>query len=856
MNIDEKVSLAKKNIKTIKQIMSDYNLSSCNTIKKFSKDYLINLWVGNQKRLIVNGALSDEEVSVYREQNFDFGVKPLKWDEWFILIKEYCETQEVNEIPSHTISEKGYALDVWFNRQLRNRKKLSPEQLIKIESVRVSERKAYVIKLNGTVFRSAREFSSFTNIPYNIARNCAHIGMSGEEIISFCKTILLGEEIIYRGSKFRNLRDFADYYNIPINSWITDLQKVEIVENAAVHGSQKLIARGGQPKRRIYYNGREFNSTREFAEAYSIPYHFARECLQEGMTGEEILKQYWSKEFEKAFKQYFKPGRKIQYEGHLFVNTRVFADYYGISVNSASIYFRLGYTPQEVVEKCKLGRNREHIEGTHVVYGGKEYISIRKFADDNNLDYAYSQLLLREGYTPEEVVKIQYGESLVVKGKENKCSQFEGTHIVYGGKEYISIRQFVNENDLDYAHTQTLRKEGYTPEEIVKIHRGELAIGKEKEYKFYYRGEGYSSYSKFAEMYSIPYGRLRSLLKEGFNLDQILEINERGFRRGLKKDSVIDYDGHIYFDVYDFSSHYGLDYFYVVTRLRSGWSCDELINPDQHKIDEKTAKKNEDAISAKNIRKWGMSNCIDDKVLLAYAYYNGRVVQKDYKRAIGILEKLSSYAPAKLLLARCYLQQNDRRNKNARKAIQLIYEYNDETLENSIHGQGTNGLIDSVIPDLADAFSKVLKYEKEDLFVLESVKYFAEAIGSVTAICCLFEYYSDVSNFYYDIEEAKRYETLIDDTELINSIRKGNPYCIQTSIYKNGGESYIRLLLLHVYPYIMGNHSVNNWKRLKSRAAKEFDIIEEDWKFTDIAPETYIEEHFSREVSDILIYDY
>ncbi len=229
MNLDERVSLAKKNIIMIKKIMREYNSTADRAIKDFNTDYSLNLWAGNQRRFIVIGVLSDEEVEVYREQNFDFGIRPLKWDEWFILIKEYCEIHGVNEVPAHTLSEEGYALDVWFNRQLRNRRKLTPDQFERIESIKPSERKAYIIKFNGKIFHSAKEFSSFINIPYNIVCNCASIGMSGEEIIAFCKTILLGEKIVFRGREFENLRDFSDYYSVPIYKWLTELQEFAIV---------------------------------------------------------------------------------------------------------------------------------------------------------------------------------------------------------------------------------------------------------------------------------------------------------------------------------------------------------------------------------------------------------------------------------------------------------------------------------------------------------------------------------------------------------------------------------------------------------------------------------------------------
>ena len=69
MNIEEKVSLAKKNIIMIKQMMSDNNSSAGTLIKDISTDHSLNLWAGTQRRFIINGTLSDEEVDVYRRYN-------------------------------------------------------------------------------------------------------------------------------------------------------------------------------------------------------------------------------------------------------------------------------------------------------------------------------------------------------------------------------------------------------------------------------------------------------------------------------------------------------------------------------------------------------------------------------------------------------------------------------------------------------------------------------------------------------------------------------------------------------------------------------------------------------------------
>ena len=175
MNIEEKVSLAKKNIIMIKQMMSDNNSSAGTLIKDISTDHSLNLWAGTQRRFIINGTLSDEEVDVYRRYNFDFGIRPLKWDEWFLLVEDYCKNNKVGKIPSSTFSKEGYALDVWLNRQIRNRRKLTADQFEKIESLQT--------------YDSERALADAAGIPYSTYKSRLASGWSQEEALGLALRI-------------------------------------------------------------------------------------------------------------------------------------------------------------------------------------------------------------------------------------------------------------------------------------------------------------------------------------------------------------------------------------------------------------------------------------------------------------------------------------------------------------------------------------------------------------------------------------------------------------------------------------------------------------------------------------------
>ena len=123
----EKALVAQTNLKVIIEFLKDNDIRPEKVSKASGLDGSIKLWAGTQMRYILSGVLSDEEVDVYLDYNFNFGVKPLKWNEWFHMVETYCKDNCTETIPKGTRSKEGYALDIWFNRQIKNKKTASRE---------------------------------------------------------------------------------------------------------------------------------------------------------------------------------------------------------------------------------------------------------------------------------------------------------------------------------------------------------------------------------------------------------------------------------------------------------------------------------------------------------------------------------------------------------------------------------------------------------------------------------------------------------------------------------------------------------------------------------------------------------
>ena len=425
MDVAEKVLVARKNIATLEKFIKEYNVLPEKVSKDPRLDAEIKLWAGTQMRYISTGAISDEEVDVYREYNFDFGIKPLKWSEWFLIVKQYCNERATDRIPSGTLTEEGYDLGKWLKRQYANRKYLSDERFEKIKLIKRDlkrgSRKSFTIEYKGQIFTSATAFS---------------------------KEVGIRPEIVFEGAR-------------------------------------------------------------------------------QGMNGKEIIEYYKRRKEEKY------QGRQIYCDGIIFDNTREFADYYDIRYEDAQRFFYEGYDPETVIEYSKNGKPKkprksgfkreEPVHGRQIICGGKEYISIKQFAEENKLDYSKTIYYLGLGFLPEVVIQIVRDDS----------DQFY-TGFIFDNKYFKSKKEFAFYYKIPYVELMKQLSEGNSLEQILELHKKGLIRKPKLTNIIVYEGHVFENAKVFAKHYGLNYQYVYVRLKSGWTYDEIVHPDKYDLRKRIE----------------------------------------------------------------------------------------------------------------------------------------------------------------------------------------------------------------------------------------------------------------------------------------------------------------------------------
>ena len=427
MDVAEKVVVARRNIQIIKKHIEEFNVLPEKVSKDPRLNFEIKLWAGTQMRYIQTGAISDDEVDVYREFEFDFGIKPLKWSEWFLIVKSYCDEHDTNTIPSGTVTEDGYALGKWLNRQITNKKVLSPEHFEKIKEIKrdleIKSRAKFSIQYNGHIYTSATEFS---------------------------KEVGIRPDVVFEGAR-------------------------------------------------------------------------------QGMNGKEIIEYSYRRKEEKY------QGRRINYEGNHFRNTGEFADYYDISCEDARRFFYEGYDPETVIEYSKYGKPRkprkpresgykrkEPVQGHHIICDGQEYISIKQFAENNNLDYSKTVYYLGLGCTPEVVIQIV---------RDDSDHFFTG--FVFNGKHFRSKKEFAFYYKIPYVKLIELLSEGNSLEQIIELNKKGSIRKPKLTTIIIYEGHVFENVRVFANHYGLNYQYVYLRLKSGWTYDEIVHPDKYDMHKKL-----------------------------------------------------------------------------------------------------------------------------------------------------------------------------------------------------------------------------------------------------------------------------------------------------------------------------------
>lgn len=123
-------------------------------------------------------------------------------------------------------------------------------------------------------------------------------------------------------------------------------------------------------------------------------------------------------------------------------------------------------------------------------YGGKVFGSIKEFTTEYNLPYQQTVNKLNSGYTVEQIVK---GES-----KTNSDQGEPFVAVEYKGKQYPSLLKFCQENNLKYSRIYTLQRKGMSIDEILEQEGIVIPDDDEAQKEDLKNAEGYYVISKMA----------------------------------------------------------------------------------------------------------------------------------------------------------------------------------------------------------------------------------------------------------------------------------------------------------------------------------------------------------------------
>ena len=93
-------------------------------------------WVESQKHAFCDGKLSPEKTALLNELKIDW-LLPMQraWENAFSLAKNYFNQYGNLKVPSTFKCKNGFMLGVWIRSQRKNKGKLTPQQIEKLDAI-------------------------------------------------------------------------------------------------------------------------------------------------------------------------------------------------------------------------------------------------------------------------------------------------------------------------------------------------------------------------------------------------------------------------------------------------------------------------------------------------------------------------------------------------------------------------------------------------------------------------------------------------------------------------------------------------------------------------------------------------
>lgn len=130
-------------------------------------DLQTRMWYNSRKKSLLIGSCEDELVLFYHNENFNFGINLLLWDNWYNMLSQLLKTISLDEITSTTYVDDIYCIGAWVKRQDSSFSKLSAERKYKLYTVGIKKnyfKKNIHIQYENKEFYTYEDFIKHQNL--------------------------------------------------------------------------------------------------------------------------------------------------------------------------------------------------------------------------------------------------------------------------------------------------------------------------------------------------------------------------------------------------------------------------------------------------------------------------------------------------------------------------------------------------------------------------------------------------------------------------------------------------------------------------------------------------------------------
>lgn len=218
----------------------------------------------------------------------------------------------------------------------------------------------------------------------------------------------------------------------------------------------------------VSYNGQKYSSIKEMSDKLNIPYGILRNRLYKGQSPDEAINTPI---------QRMSPVEPVTYMGTTYRSLNALANHLGISLPSIRHQtLKCGLSLEEAVEHC--------MEHNHCInLFGKEFSSLKEFAEQYRIHLPMLYSHLRNGLTMEEAV--------------TKLTAIKP--IIYKGKSYHTITDLCQAYGVQTEVFERMVKRGQTFEQALNWKRETSTHGK----GLYYNGLFYKSRIDLCDEYRL-----------------------------------------------------------------------------------------------------------------------------------------------------------------------------------------------------------------------------------------------------------------------------------------------------------------------------------------------------------------